>query len=136
LKSLDDDEESYDSIDEEEEYYQERLGEVKVWLKGDEDEDDDTLLLKDLVRPLEAWDFHLTGKEALETQEPESDEDDGNEEFEENMEGASLHAEENGNEDGLSLAGFDGVKIDSKQRDDADNDVKRKSTASPVPNVS
>jgi hypothetical protein len=136
LKDDGDDEESYDSIDEEEEYYQERLGEVRGRLQGDDEEDDDTLLLRDLVRPLEAWDFHLTGKEALETREPESDEDEGDEEIEEKMESAAPQPEENGHEGGISWGDIDGGKTDSKLGDDTDNDAKRKSAPSPVPNAS
>ena len=80
-------EEEYDSIDEEEEYYQDNVVDVtreRISLKEtggnedeeddedeeeDDDEDDDTLLLRDIVRPLEAWNFHLNGKEAIETDE-------------------------------------------------------------------
>jgi hypothetical protein len=79
-------EEEYDSIDEEEEYYQENVVGVtreRISLKKtggnedeedgedeeEDDEDDDTLLLRDIVRPLEAWNFHLNGKEAIETDE-------------------------------------------------------------------
>ena len=73
--------EEYDSIDEEEEYYQENAVDVtreRISLKktggneddeDEEEEDDDTLLLRDIVRPLEAWNFHLNGKEAIETNE-------------------------------------------------------------------
>ena len=85
-------EEEYDSIDEEEEYYQENVVEVtreRIVLKKtgdnedqedddeDSDDEDDTLLLRDIVRPLEAWNFHLNGKEAIET-------DDDNDEIEDN----------------------------------------------------
>lgn len=80
-------EEEYDSIDEEEEYYQENVVDVtreRISLKKtggnedeeddedeeeEDDEDDETLLLRDIVRPLEAWNFHLNGKEAIETNE-------------------------------------------------------------------
>ena len=40
--------------------------------KNEDKDDDDILLLKDIVRPLEAWDFHINGKEALEANEAES----------------------------------------------------------------
>lgn len=93
--AMEESEEEYDSIDEEEEYYQENVVEVtreRIKLKktggnddkddeededSDEEEEDDTLLLRDIVRPLEAWDFHLNGKEAIET-------DDENDEIENN----------------------------------------------------
>lgn len=95
--AMEESEEEYDSIDEEEEYYQENVVEVtreRISLQktggnedddddeeediDDEDEDeDDTLLLRDIVRPLEAWNFHLIGKEAIQT-------DDDYDEFENN----------------------------------------------------
>jgi len=81
----DDDDESYDSIDEEEEYYQEKLGDIptpKEKNEEDEDEEEDVILLKDLIRPLEAWDFHIDGKEALETHEEESGGDGGDDDDE------------------------------------------------------
>jgi len=84
--AMEESEEEYDSIDEEEEYYQENVAEVtreRIKLKkaGDDDQDDedeedededsdeedDTLLLRDIVRPLKAWNFHLNGKEAIQT---------------------------------------------------------------------
>ena len=86
--AMEESEEEYDSIDEHEEYYQENVNEImrdRIKLKKsgnnedddadeDSDEEDDALLLKDVVRPLEAWDFHLNGKEAI-----ESDDDDDSE---------------------------------------------------------
>lgn len=88
-------EDEYDSIDEEEEYYQENVvvatrEKIKLEKSGvhndeaededeDSDEEDDTLLLRDIVRPLEAWNFHLNGKVAIET-------DDENDEFEDTEE--------------------------------------------------
>jgi len=90
--AMEESEEEYDSIDEEEEYYQENVVGVtreRIRLKKtggsqdeddeedeeNEDEDDDTLLLRDIVRPLEAWNFHLNGKEAIETDDDNDDED-------------------------------------------------------------
>lgn len=130
----DDDEESYDSIDEEEDYYQEKLGDVpRAPLKGDEEEEDDTLRMKDLVRPLEAWDFHLTGKEALETLESESLDENGEVEDDEKGDRAASTTEENGNNEGLSADGEEGSKNEHKTGDETDNDTKRKSGAlSPV----
>mmetsp|Transcript_21941 Transcript_21941/g.54303 ORF Transcript_21941/g.54303 Transcript_21941/m.54303 type:complete len:414 (+) Transcript_21941:410-1651(+) len=92
-------EDEYDSIDEEEEYYQENVEvatreKIRLKKSGDndydeededveEDEDDETLLLRDIVRPLEAWNFHLNGKVAIET-------DDENDEFENNIDAESI----------------------------------------------
>jgi len=55
-----------DSLDEEERYYQEYYQDDDV--ESEEDEEDDTkfmLLLRDLERPLAAWQFKLTGKVGL-----------------------------------------------------------------------
>ena len=54
-----------DSLDDEERYYNDFYGECP---EGDDEEDaeeDLTLLLRDLERPLEAWNFKLTGKVGL-----------------------------------------------------------------------
>jgi hypothetical protein len=66
-KKEEDDESSEDSLDEEEEYYESFYnGEDEEVYEDDEDEELDTiLLLRDLERPLEAWDFKLTGKLGL-----------------------------------------------------------------------
>lgn len=66
-----DEEASYDSIDEEEEYYQEYYGN-DVPNVDDEDDEDDMIILRDIVQPLEAWDFYLAGKEGLEPTQPEN----------------------------------------------------------------
>lgn len=136
----DDDDESYDSIDEEEEYYQKRHDPDPLETRGktnlDEDEDDDTLQLRDLVRPLEAWRFHLTGKEAIETMLPESDEESDDDEYEDKEEGVDEEALENGNEDSLLFAGMaDGGKTNGKQSDDSVSN-KRKGVTSPTPSAS
>jgi hypothetical protein len=60
-----DDEASYDSIDEEEQYYQEHYKDNGSSDSDEEEEDEDTLILRDLARPLEAWDFHVAGKEGM-----------------------------------------------------------------------
>ena len=138
-----DDDESYDSIDEEEEYYQEQLGEVdgrllieKLPREGEED-DDTLLLLRDLVRPLEAWDFHLTGKAGLEVHETESDDGEVDED-EEELDNKVPKPEENGNlEDDLfsgDIEGFDGRNADDVEIMKAP--TKRKSAPSPAPNNS
>lgn len=131
-----DDDESYDSIDEEEEYYQEKLGDVPDFQKHGEEEDDDTLLLKDLVRPLEGWNFHISGKEALEDQGEEPSDDDGDAEDDEGAENLASQAEENGTEDGASMAGSESQKSDGKSGEEGDAEAKRKSASSPQPNAS
>jgi hypothetical protein len=136
----DGDDDSYDSIDEEEEYYQEQLGDVHGNLKGGDEEDDDMLLLRDLVRPLEAWDFHLTGKTGLEIQEEDSDDGEGDEEDEDDMaEKKAPNPEENGNNDDDMFGDvLDGEKSEGKpaNEDSPKAPAKRKSTSSPVPNAS
>jgi hypothetical protein len=133
--SIDDGDESYDSIDEEEEYYQKRHDPDPLETRGktndDEDEDDDTLQLRDLVRPLEAWRFHLTGKEALEPSLPESNDESGEDEYEEKEDGADDQIDENGNEDSLLFAGMV-EKSNGRQGDDSAS-VKRKGATSPAP---
>jgi hypothetical protein len=61
-----DDERSFDSLEEEEEYYKDYYGGINNDDSDDEeDENQDMLTLRDLERPLEAWDVHLTGKVGL-----------------------------------------------------------------------
>eukprot|EP00980_Cylindrotheca_fusiformis_P005256 scaffold1120_cov127-Cylindrotheca_fusiformis.AAC.18 len=135
----DDDEESYDSIDEEEEYYQKHhdpdVFESQGKAKADEDEDDDTLQLRDLARPLEAWRFHLTGKEAVEPSLPESDDESDPDEYEDKEDEGDSQGDENGNEDSLLFGGMvDGAKSNGKQGDDSVN-AKRKTATSPAPSA-
>jgi hypothetical protein len=150
------DEEEYDSIDEEEEYYQENVVEVtreRVKLtngndEDDEDEDDDdddddgggheddeeeddTLLLRDIVRPLEAWNFHLNGKEAIVTDDIDEDE---NNDLEDNSSKTDIpitqQTEEKVNGDTLIVAnGIDESKQDEKQDDDGNNGAKNTNTS-------
>ena len=54
-----------DSLDEEEHYYDDYYGEFPDEEDEDETEEDLTLLLRDIERPLEAWHFKLTGKVGL-----------------------------------------------------------------------
>eukprot|EP00934_Nitzschia_sp_Nitz4_P002563 Nitzschia sp. Nitz4//scaffold17_size182527//13412//14443//NITZ4_001828-RA/size182527-processed-gene-0.2-mRNA-1//1//CDS//3329539262//2553//frame0 len=119
--------ESYDSIDEEEEYYQEKLGDVRL-PKGEDDEEDDTLLLRDLVKPLEAWDFSLTGKEALEDEDSDSDDESHEREEEEKAEASgAADADDLGNDDDMDM---DAAKSDTKSEDgDAES---KKEAASPT----
>jgi hypothetical protein len=76
---VDDDDTSYDSVDEEEEYYRNYYGNPVGEMEDgdDEEEDDEMLILRDVARPLEAWDFHLTGKEGMYQRPEESDDDNG-----------------------------------------------------------
>lgn len=67
----DDDDESYDSVDDEEEFYRSYYDDNGD--SDDSDEDDETLKLVDIARPLEAWDFHITGKLGLESTQADSD---------------------------------------------------------------
>ena len=62
-----DDENSYGSIDEEEQHYQDYYGDSTSDVdgsdvEGEDDEEDDAVVLRDIARPLEAWNFHVTGK--------------------------------------------------------------------------
>jgi hypothetical protein len=62
-KKIDDEEEaSYDSIDEENEYYQAYYGGSADEVSSDEEEDNEMLILRDVARPLETWNFHVAGK--------------------------------------------------------------------------
>ena len=146
----------YDSIDEEEDYYQEHYGDTVAPIKGGDDDDDDVvLILRDLVRPLEAWRFNVTGKLGLEIRDSEADENlDGTGAEDDEEDGADAGAavaasEENGVEDGLfnaagtSEGGSGGAtansgKAESKQPSDetesaASAATKRKAAPSPVP---
>lgn len=130
------DDESYDSIDEEEEYYQENVGDLQVSQKLDDEEDDDTLLLKDIVRPLEAWDFHIIGKEGLEAQDDESTVDDGDAEDDDGLGVSAAPSEDDGNDDAMSVGGSEAQKSGSKVGDDGDVEPKQKVASSPQGNAS
>lgn len=74
-------EDEYNSVDEEEEYYKKRAA------RSSRKPQSEAILLRDLAKPLLAWDFHLTGKRGLENQynssdeeESDTDDDDENEE--------------------------------------------------------
>lgn len=132
------DDESYDSIDEEEDYYQEQLGEVHGKILGEDEEDDEVLILRDLVRPLEAWKFHVTGKLGLEVRENETEEADVNDEVEGETENGGVQPEENGMEDGMFPDGMDVAKAENKLGDDSESGTvatNRKSAPSPAPNA-
>jgi hypothetical protein len=82
----DNDAEAYDSIDEEEEYYQGYYGDaIPAAAAVDDDEDDDMLILRDLVHPLEAWDFHLSEMEPYQAGEPDEEDDMDNKNEEVNL---------------------------------------------------
>jgi hypothetical protein len=126
------DDDSYDSIDEEEEYYQEKLGDIPALKKNEDEEDDDVLLLKDLVRPLEAWDFHIDGKEALEAQEEESEEeDDGDNGDEEDPADASVAQTEDNDEDDDTASNADTPKKEKSAKNGSDAEPKTKAAPSP-----
>jgi len=81
----DDDEESFDSLDEEEIFYQNYYCDQRD--SDDSDEEDEPVRLPDLRRPLEAWGFHIAGKLGLDSAIAESDSDEINdEEADENSE--------------------------------------------------
>eukprot|EP00531_Pseudo-nitzschia_arenysensis_P020579 CAMPEP_0116124870 /NCGR_PEP_ID=MMETSP0329-20121206/5512_1 /TAXON_ID=697910 /ORGANISM="Pseudo-nitzschia arenysensis, Strain B593" /LENGTH=415 /DNA_ID=CAMNT_0003618881 /DNA_START=428 /DNA_END=1675 /DNA_ORIENTATION=- len=116
-------EDEYDSIDEEEEYYQENVvvaTREKTRLKKsgdiddedededeDSDEEDDTILLRDIVRPLEAWNFHLNGKVAIETDDENDEfgngEEDDAESTKTNTSVSTAHREQQAEEKGTSV---------------------------------
>jgi len=76
-----DDEASYDSLDEEEDYYNNHYGKPKAVNSSDDEDEDiegDTLRLKDVHLPLQAFDFSIEGKLGLES-EDESESSDGEE---------------------------------------------------------
>lgn len=136
--AADGDDDSYDSIDEEEQYYREVYGDsVGIDNKDVEDDEDDTLILRDLSRPLEAWGFHVDGKAGMEPSAvDESDEDD------DDSESAEEADEEN---EGEEDAGSDEEKAmesgSKKAAPNSSNAAKspeiekgsRKSSASPRP---
>jgi hypothetical protein len=145
-KLAEEEEEEYDSIDEEEEYYQEQVGNATggrsmVGDMDDEDDDDDdddddeqeeddTLQLRDIVRPLEAWNFHLTGKEAFESEgeDPDLESDDDNSDDEDMTVG---QLQENGKDYDLGLAiGTDGNKSEDNKSDDQEMDGKKTTSGS------
>lgn len=127
----DDDDASYDSIDEEEEYYRKNQDPDSLDRKdkNDEDELDDTILLRDLQRPLEAWKFHLLGKESLEaySSEEEEDEEEDNDEAEDEPNNDLM--EDSPNDESLLFQGImESGNGSNKQSDDGDK-AKRKNNA-------
>jgi len=101
--SRDNDEESYDSIDEEEEFYQNYYGDPGD--SDDSDEEDETLRLIDLKRPLEAWDFHITGKlglDATEAEKEDDESDDDDDQSDDNLEENNTQEDEEAKGDAAS----------------------------------
>ncbi|GAX15019.1 hypothetical protein FisN_12Lh285 [Fistulifera solaris] len=98
----DGDDESYDSIDEEEDYYRDTYGDASIGESQDVEEDeDDTLILRDLSRPLEAWGFCLDGKAGMEpmaADESDADDDDS-ESAEDADEGNEINDDDESDED-------------------------------------
>lgn len=128
---------AYDSIDEEEEYYQEKLGDIPVPRKNEDEEEDDVLLLKDLVRPLEAWDFHLDGKETLEVHDQESDDEEvGEGEEEEEAADTSVAQTEDIDDDDDAASNADTPKKEKPAKNGGDGESKTKSAPSPQPKKS
>jgi hypothetical protein len=114
-----------------------KLGDIQDRQKGDDEEGDDTLLLKDLVRPSRGGTFTLHTKgRAVDDQDEELTEDDGDAEDEEGMDNPASQTAENGNEDGMSMTGSESQKSDGKSGEDGDAEAKRKSSSSPQPNTS
>lgn len=146
-KLADEEEEDYDSMDEEEEYYQQHVADTTGGHgttgedadDDDEEDEDDMLLLKDIVRPLEAWNFHLSGKEDLESEGDESDEENDDGEDDDSVDGegstsdarAGQSAENDKDDDGNPFVnGTDGNKSESNKEDENDDDGKKKSSTS------
>jgi len=114
-----DDESSYDSLDEEEEYYQTGYGEEGNGddnsdsggvsgcdTENEDDEEDDTrytMLLRDMVPPLEAWNVQLTGKLGVGAAPAESS-DENESDDDENEEDPVVEGTEAGQLDGVSDA--------------------------------
>lgn len=118
----DDDETSFDSVDEEEMFYQNYYGDPGE--SDESDEEDDTVRLIDLRRPLEAWDFHITGKLGLDSAEAESDVEESDDDDKEDDEKSEADdAEDDGdatnNGDTAASAAAALEKDDAKTGDEA-----------------
>jgi hypothetical protein len=61
---------SFDSIDEEEDYYGRYYSETRITDSGTDDEEDEMIILRDFERSLEAWNFSVAGKSGV---DPTSD---------------------------------------------------------------
>jgi hypothetical protein len=146
---LSEDEASYDSIDEEEEYYAQYYSddEGNDSSENEDDEDDEMMILRDLSRPLEAWDFHLNGKLDMNwdtvhdghdkgddgpSSEEEDDFDDDLME-ESNNEGIPSDTMENGVNYDTAAKSATAKKSPSKSPDEKKSSLSRKSSESPSP---
>jgi hypothetical protein len=133
-----DEEASYDSLDEEEEYYRQYFGPgVTKKLNPDDEEEDEMLILRDLARPLEAWDFHVTGKYGMQPAEdrPENeDESDEDIDLDDKADADDLDDDEAGDdEDGDDLDGkMSPIPKSDKKKTASPGDSKPKSPA-PTP---
>jgi hypothetical protein len=112
---LSDDEASYDSIDEEEEYYGQYYNDdddnddSDSSEEGERDEDEDeTMILRDIKRPLEGWDYSMNGK--LE------------------IEGVTTHLDDDGTNSDDATSDHDGGNVDDDVGDDNDDDVEAMSS--------
>ena len=135
LKLKEDDESSVNSIDEEEACHRDYFGDIASGKKMDnDDEEDDTLILRDLSRPLEAWDFHVVGKEGLQPMDRQDDSEDESEDEEEVEAVAADSDDENGeDEDGDEIDGKSTPvpNASDKKKSSPASESKRKSTTSP-----
>lgn len=131
----DDDDESYDSIDEEEEYYREYYGDPALKVDDDEEDEEDMLILRDLARPLQAWDFCVLGKEGMDPTEPEEQESE--EEDDDDMDEDSLSDMQDGDkkEAARDTAASDGTAKGDKSPD-CSVKTPRPSSTSPTPPAS
>lgn len=140
----DDDEASFDSVDEEEMFYQNYYGDPGE--SDESDEEDDTLRLIDLRRPLEAWDFHITGKLGLDSAEADSDveesddggDDDDEKEDDENSEADGADDDGDANNSGDAAAGSaaldnDGAKTGDETSPSSPQKVKKTPSAATTP---
>lgn len=139
----DDDEDSYDSIDEEEDYYRDHLDINDGGYHSDnvdDEEDDEVLILRDIARPLQAWNFHLNGKLGLDptTEAMDHDDDDevdmsDDEKEEDAAESALLQEGEEGDQDS-TVSSMKDAGTDSKvSKSHIDEAKPRKSTEPPSP---
>lgn len=131
---------SDDSLDEEEEYYEKYYGEDDdPDSESDEEEEDDStymLLLRDLERPLEAWNVHLTGKVGLGTvtmdasAEPEEEDDERAAQDDE----APQEVELDGGENSSQMTSNTGASpADKKKAENADKGRSASRASTPAP---
>lgn len=145
LKDDLDDEASINSLDEEEAYYRDYIGDVASGKRmddndDDEDDDDGMVILRDLARPLQAWGFHVTGKQGMQPLDRtlDSEDESDEEETDEAEAGAADSDEDDAGEDDEAdemdgkMTPVPKAAADKKKSSPA-SDNKRKATASPAP---